>query len=93
LLATTEVEEDWDLAVFDSETIRAGLEVVVEVEVEVEGVLLAIEGTAGLARVTGVEEEGTVFFEDTRRGEEEVVVEAEEGIAATRRVEEAVARA
>lgn len=79
MLATTEVEEGWDL-VFDSETIRAGLEVVVE------GVLLA----AGLARVTGVEEEGTVFFEDTRRGEEEVVVE---GIAATRRVEEAVARA
>jgi len=71
------VEEDWDLAVFDSETIRAGL---------VEGVLLA----AGLAIETGVEEEGTVFFEDTRRGEEEVVVE---GIAATRRVEEAVARA
>jgi hypothetical protein len=86
LLAATEVEGDWDLAIFDSETIRAGLEVVVEVE----GVLLA----AGLARVTGVEEEGErVFFEDTRRGEEEVVVEAEEGIAATRRVEEAVARA
>jgi hypothetical protein len=81
LLATTEVEEGWDLAVFDSETIRAGL-VVVE-----EAVLLA----AGLARVTGVEEEGTVFFEDTREGE--IEVEAVEGIAATRRVEEAVARA
>jgi hypothetical protein len=75
------VEEGWDLAVFDSETIRAGL-VVVE-----EAVLLA----AGLARVTGVEEEGTVFFEDTREGE--IEVEAVEGIAATRRVEEAVARA
>ena len=88
MLATTEVEEDWDLAVFDSETIRAGL-VEVDVEVEVEGVLLA--GTAGLAIETGVEEEGErVFFEDTRRVEEEVVVE---GIAATRRVEEAVARA
>jgi hypothetical protein len=80
------VEGVWDLAVFDSETMRAGL---VEVEVEVEGVLLA--GTAGLARVTGVEEEGTVFFEDTREGE--IEVEAVEGIAATRRVEEAVARA
>lgn len=79
------MEGGWDLAVFDSETIRAGLEVVVVVE----GVLLA----AGLARVTGVEEEGErVFFEDTRRGEEEVVVEVE-GIAATRREEEAVARA
>jgi hypothetical protein len=88
LLATTEVEGVWDL-VFDSETIRAGL---VEVEVEVEGVLLA--GTAGLAIETGVEEEGErVFFEDTREGEIEVEVEAEEGIAATRRVEEAVARA
>jgi hypothetical protein len=87
LLATTEVEGVWDLAVFDSETIRAGL---VEVEVEVEGVLLA----AGLAIETGVEEEGErVFFEDTREGEIEVEVEAEEGIAATRRVEEAVARA
>lgn len=86
MLATTEVEEDWDLAVFDSETIRAGL-----VVVEVEGVLLAIEGTTGLAIETGVEEEEErVFFEDTRRGEEEVEVE---GIAATRRVEEAVARA
>jgi hypothetical protein len=84
LLATTEVEGVWDLAVFDSETIRAGL-VVVE-----EAVLLA----AGLARVTGVEEEGVwVFFEDTREGEIEVEVEAEEGMAATRRVEEAVARA
>jgi hypothetical protein len=81
LLATTEVEEGWDLAVFDSETIRAGL-VVVE-----EAVLLA----AGLAIETGVEEEGTVFFEDTREGE--IEVEAVEGIAATRRVEEAVARA
>lgn len=80
------MEEDWDLAVFDSETIRAGL-----VVVEVEGVLLAIEGTTGLAIETGVEEEEErVFFEDTRRGEEEVEVE---GIAATRRVEEAVARA
>lgn len=81
MLAATEVEEDWDLAVFDSETIRAGLEVVVEVE----GVLLAIEGTAGLAIETGVEEEGTVFFEDTRG--------VEEAGMATRRVEEAVARA
>lgn len=86
------MEGVWDLAVFDSETIRSR-RAAVEVEVEVEGVLLAIEGTAGLARVTGVEEEGTVFFEDTRRGEIEVEVEAEEGIAATRRVEEAVARA